>query len=192
MNFEAAYDIIDKIPGWMGKVDAMVLFKYAKKIKGQIVEIGPYAGRSTKLMAIASPESSITTIDDFSMGQKKRFLKEIDGYDISFLIGKSQDIGKKWKQPIDLLHIDGDHTYEAVRKDIELFAPHVKPGGYILLHDYWIYGNPERIIQRWRYDGNDRSFYNDKKYGVVKAVDKCRKLLGEISTEGGFAVCRKS
>jgi cephalosporin hydroxylase len=34
-----------------------------------------------------------------------------------------------------LLLIDGDHSYEGVKKDYELYSPYVKKGGYILLHD---------------------------------------------------------
>lgn len=35
----------------------------------------------------------------------------------------------------DLLFIDGDHTYEGVRQDCELFRPLVRPGGVIAFHD---------------------------------------------------------
>jgi predicted O-methyltransferase YrrM len=36
---------------------------------------------------------------------------------------------------LDLLFIDGDHTYEGVKKDFEMYEPLVKAGGIIILHD---------------------------------------------------------
>ena len=39
---------------------------------------------------------------------------------------------------IDVLHIDGHHSYESVRSDFESWIPKVRPGGIILLHDIGI------------------------------------------------------
>lgn len=36
---------------------------------------------------------------------------------------------------IDFLFIDGDHTYEGVKQDYEMYSPLVKKGGYIAFHD---------------------------------------------------------
>ena len=37
---------------------------------------------------------------------------------------------------IDMLYIDGVHTYDQVKKDIENYKSIVKPGGLICGHDY--------------------------------------------------------
>jgi predicted O-methyltransferase YrrM len=38
-------------------------------------------------------------------------------------------------EPLDFLFIDGDHTAEGVRRDFADYAPLVRPGGLIALHD---------------------------------------------------------
>ncbi len=38
-------------------------------------------------------------------------------------------------RPVDVLFIDGDHSYEGVRADYRSYSPLVRPGGLILLHD---------------------------------------------------------
>jgi predicted O-methyltransferase YrrM len=37
--------------------------------------------------------------------------------------------------PYDFLFIDGDHTYDSVRKDWDNYSPMVREGGIIALHD---------------------------------------------------------
>lgn len=43
---------------------------------------------------------------------------------------------------IDLLFIDGDHSYEGVKRDFELYSPLVRPGGMIAFHDILPHSNP--------------------------------------------------
>lgn len=53
----------------------------------------------------------------------------------------SLDLAKIWEektnsQIIDILFVDGDHTYEGCKGDILGFYPYVREGGFILVHDY--------------------------------------------------------
>ncbi len=50
-----------------------------------------------------------------------------------FLRGDSTTM--PWDKTIDVLFIDGDHTYKGCKADIENFAPFVKEGGTMLFHD---------------------------------------------------------
>lgn len=51
----------------------------------------------------------------------------------------------------DFLFIDGDHKYEAVKRDFELYAPLVKKGGIIVLHDVALKDNPEvEVYKFWQ------------------------------------------
>jgi predicted O-methyltransferase YrrM len=36
---------------------------------------------------------------------------------------------------LDILFIDGDHTYAGVKRDFDLWSPLVKPGGHVVFHD---------------------------------------------------------
>ena len=73
-----------------------------------------------------------STIDDENSFYRKtfypRFIKETSEkafYD--FFVKENIDI--------DLLFIDGDHSYEGVKKDFDLYSTILNPKGLILLHD---------------------------------------------------------
>lgn len=38
-------------------------------------------------------------------------------------------------EPVDFLFIDGDHTYDGVKQDWEMYSPLVRPGGLVAFHD---------------------------------------------------------
>jgi predicted O-methyltransferase YrrM len=66
--------------------------------------------------------------------------------------GDSKEYGKGWQSlclklfdnvrmgiathKVDFVFIDGDHSYEGCKGDIEAWLPNIKPGGIIAIHDY--------------------------------------------------------
>ncbi|MBI1840939.1 MAG: class I SAM-dependent methyltransferase [Verrucomicrobia bacterium] len=51
---------------------------------------------------------------------------------------------------LDFLFIDGDHTYEGVKTDFELYSPLVAPGGLVALHDI-VKRSDQPRIEVWRF-----------------------------------------
>jgi len=69
----------------------------------------------------------------------KAFCENTKGQQISAMPGKSVEIAKSWgpgATPRDLIFIDAEHTYEALKADIEAWWPHLKDGGIMAFHDY--------------------------------------------------------
>lgn len=51
---------------------------------------------------------------------------------------------------VDLLHIDGLHTYEAVRHDFESWRPKLRPGALVLFHDIAEHRDDFAVHQLWQ------------------------------------------
>ena len=69
-----------------------------------------------------------------------RNIEPLKGH-IVILRGKSKDVAKTFNEKIDLLFIDGDHSYERVKTDVQSWLPKLKDGGIIVFHDYsWAEG----------------------------------------------------
>ena len=109
------------------------------------VEIGCYAGGSACLM-LQRPNTNVISIDLGRPILKEVVysnVKKLNKFNNSFnyLEGNSQtyemvDRLKKLTNEIDILFIDGDHSYQAVINDFMLYEGLVKSGGFIIFDDY--------------------------------------------------------
>ena len=63
--------------------------------------------------------------------QEKLHLKD----NLTFIKGYFDDVAKTWDKKIDILHIDGDHSYESVKNDYETWSRFLNDDGVILFHD---------------------------------------------------------
>jgi len=55
---------------------------------------------------------------------------------IKFIFNTSENACSHIPDDLDFIYIDGNHEYEYVKKDIELYYPKIKQGGIIGGHDY--------------------------------------------------------
>lgn len=142
------------ITGQLSCVEGTYLHGLAGALQpGQrIVEIGAYLGRSTAYIASAlrpgvefytidlwipnlPPESGPPPIDQDTFA---RFQRNISPWkdSIKVIRGRSEDVGRAWNPgAVDLCFIDGDHSYEGVRRDIVAWLPHCATG-CMCFHDY--------------------------------------------------------
>lgn len=110
-----------------------------------ICEIGAARGGSFCLFSrIASPDASLLSIDlKFSAPQQAVIpTLALPGQHVTCFSADSHQAQtlafvQRWLAglPLDVLFIDGDHTYAGVAKDFEMYAPLVRPGGIVGFHD---------------------------------------------------------
>lgn len=103
---------------------------------GIYVEIGTDKGRSLSIAKMVTNESILLYGIDIN---KQVEVERILDNRTFFIWSSSEFAGSMWNNisgDIDILFIDGDHSYEGCKKDIEVWYPYIKKGGVIFLHDY--------------------------------------------------------
>jgi len=118
---------------------------------GIFIEVGVWLGHSAAFMATLIQNKPIRfyAIDDF----KSDGPTPLDGdyYDqfwnnmqscgvsayITPIVGDSSKMAQRFSDhSCSFVFIDGDHTYEGVKRDIQAFLPKMKNGGILAGHDY--------------------------------------------------------
>lgn len=168
-----------------------ILYDIANTLEGEInyVEIGCYAGGSACLM-LQRPNTNVISIDIGQPIPKSVVIDNVNKLNkhnnkYCYLEGNSQSdqmFQRLYKtiKTIDILFIDGDHTYHGVWNDFHQYERLVKIGGYIIFDDYHDSDTP----------------------GVKKAVDELitinthysviGTLENKFNARGGAKDCKKN
>lgn len=183
MSFEAAWDIAQNIPGWYLEEEARVLYDSACKSYTGVgfLEVGCYAGRSTRVIAEAAKEtnSHLWIIDRF---QHEHPLPGVDdpkamvlqmlaasGCEYTLIHSSVRDLDYKDKPYfVDFVHIDDSHKYSDLEIDRQNILPRLRHRGIVCFHDY---------IPDWP--------------DVVRFVDSLREEYTEINRAGGCIALEK-
>lgn len=142
------------------------LIKELEEIEiNNVLEIGTYGGGSLyTLCKLANDNAKIMSIDIHeslynSVEAKQQTLKGFAerGQVIKILNANSHsesslDETKMFfgENQLDVLFIDGDHSYDGVKKDFDMYSPLVKSGGIIFFHDVQHHVRGSQVEQLWK------------------------------------------
>jgi spermidine synthase len=103
-------------------------------------------------------------------------------------IEETKNLVKDFCPQYDLIFIDGDHSYEGVRRDFELYQELLSPRGYIVFHDI----DPDHVFRDGA-GGEVYQFWKDIPYGsktnivTIKSSGKIT-CFGEREHFGGIGL----
>lgn len=128
-----------------------LLKRYAQSSK-LIAEIGVFEGVNTVSFAQHSPSTArIYAIDPFFKGAMginygkyiaRSLLRRSKVMDkVLFVEGLSWNVADKVADNLDLIFIDGDHSFEGVKKDFEIYNQKLAERGVIIFHDARVFEN---------------------------------------------------
>jgi predicted O-methyltransferase YrrM len=152
----------------------------------RVLEIGTAEGGMLFLLAWASAPQArvlsldIQTYDAARLRLYRGFGRRGQHLDVlhadSHLEATRKDVEQFFRNArLDVLFIDGDHSYDGVRDDYELYAPLVRPGGLIAFHDI-VDGRPET-------SGDVPRFWREIRSSLVEPLE-----LVESWDQGGFGI----
>jgi predicted O-methyltransferase YrrM len=115
------------------------LYSVARQSRRGILEIGRFNGGSTFLLACANQGVPIHSIDNAPKNDEllRTLLRENAVGNNVVLIVNDSKISKPIG-PVDLIFIDGDHSYEGCAADLATWYAQLAEGGHLLLHDSYL------------------------------------------------------
>jgi predicted O-methyltransferase YrrM len=151
-------------PGMITLRRAMYLYwlSYAGSVAGDVIEIGSWQGRSTIALAQGCQDSDngvVHAVDTFQGNPGNESMYVVGAEDRSDLepnfhrniatagltdrvkvyamtSADAVDSVRKAAPSVRMMYIDGEHSYDAVKDELDRYAPLLAPGGLMTFDDY--------------------------------------------------------
>ncbi len=152
-RIDSLLEQVEAVEGWLAPAEAEFLIRAAARCSGRgaIVEIGSWKGKSTVALASGSmlgkgvgvwsvdphePTRLTPGMPASSLQELQRNLEHAGVAEIVVpLVTTSQQAARNWNQPVELIFIDGDHSYASVRNDLDSWERFLVPGSIVAFHD---------------------------------------------------------
>lgn len=168
-GFSEVWRTVDWIPGWFHEGSAGVLYGVMREQQPTtVVEIGSYLGRSTVFFALilrqlgipgqvvaVDPHTgdrqqleglSADRLPSFELFQQHCRAAGVEDL-VNPRVATSVVAAARWAGPIDVLFVDGWHSYDAVISDGEAWLPHLSPDGVVVFDDYIAYAEVGQAVR---------------------------------------------
>jgi len=165
-RFARYMDATEETDGWFNAEsaalwDALLGWQTTRRIKGHMLEIGVWHGKSAALMAMHADADRTCMLVDIKIHRARieSALERLglrDSIEVSCLQCNSRELvtdplitegfrGFRW------IHIDGEHTGGAVSSDLAIAANLLADGGVVVIDDFfsWLYPQITEAVLRY-------------------------------------------
>ena len=168
--------------------DYLKLLTFLNQIEVKsIAEIGVWLGLNAQELRYRFPEAHLYLIDPWELSQEyleKGFPPDKNAYfyqrayehtkqlfrndkNVTILRKTSMEALSLVPDNIDLVFIDGDHSYEAIKQDIQGWGKKVRPGGLLSGHDFHpVFPGVIQAVQESF--GNNFQLGDDNVWSIIK------------------------
>lgn len=158
-----------------------------------ICEIGAAGGGTTFLLAhaaardaliisldLAFTESRKAALERFALSGQRIVCLQEDSHKLETVNAVGNCLAGR---NLDVLYLDGDHSYQGIRADFEMYSPLVRPGGIVVFHDIVPDYKTRYGIETSSYVGGVPQFWAEIKASYA-TVDE----IVEDSAQDGFGI----
>ena len=219
-RFAEHLDLHHRIEGWFSEEsaaiwDALLCFQEHRRVRGHMLEIGVWKGKSAALLALHhDPQSEVCVLVDnqFDQAAVEAALAQVcpDGTGSFQLLEADSRKLLRDTMIVDAfesfrwIHIDGEHTARAVMNDLEVANGLLADDGIVCVDDYfnWLYPQVTEAVNRYVRERPDdfalvlcgyNKAYLARPHHAHEWLAFCKdRLMGELEARHVHATLAKS